>query len=275
MASPKKEEPKKGAPEWMNTYGDMVTLMLTFFVMLFSMSSLDVAKFEALAESYSGKDIIVAGSMGNMMTKTGGGLMDNQAAPEEVQSDNPTEAEEEEFAGTAEEILAGRDKLEDHRELNEMASDFKTYFAQYTETSAIAVDVNDPYLDFMFPDYLLFDPGEATLKPSALPALDHFAAMMQRYPDYNIRIEGHTDNVPMSPTNRYRTNWLLSAARAISVLEYLETEKGFSSEILSAEGLSEYHPIASNDTPEGRSQNRRVIIRVYKYNPTEIEYIIE
>jgi chemotaxis protein MotB len=275
MAKPKKEEPKKGAPEWMNTYGDMVTLMLTFFVLLYSMSSLDVAKFEALAESYAGKDIVLAGSMGDMMTDMGVGILDMQAAPEQVQSDTPTDKNEEEHAGTAEEIQAGRDKLEDYRELNEMASDFKTYFAQHSETSAMAVDVNDPYIDIMFPDYLLFDSGEANLKPEALPALDSFATVMQRYQGYNIRIEGHTDNVPMNPANRYRTNWLLSAARAISVLEYLENEKGFTPDVLSAEGLSEFHPIASNDTEEGRSQNRRVIIRLYKYNPTTIDYIVE
>jgi chemotaxis protein MotB len=266
---PKPEEKKAGAPEWMNTYGDMVTLLLCFFVLLFSMSSLDVAKFQELAQSYTGQAVLIAGGMGDIMSDVGMGLLPDSAATEEVQSETPTEDEEEDFTGTAEEIIAGQEAMERERQLNEFASDFKTYFAQDDATSGIQVDVNDPYVEFTFPGSLLFDSGLAELKPEAMLALDSFAERMLLYPDYNIRIEGHTDNVPMSGSNRqrYPTNWHLSSARAASVIAYLVDEKQFDPGILSVGGMSEYTPVGTNDTEEGRQQNRRVVIKVFKLDP--------
>jgi chemotaxis protein MotB len=263
---PKPEEKKGGAPEWMNTYGDMVTLLLCFFVMLFSMSSLDVAKFEQLAQSYTGQATVIVGGMGNLFTDQGVGLMPEAAAPEEVQSDNPTDANEEEYAGTAEEIIAGQEAMERERQLNEAASDFKTYFAQDDATSGIQIEVNDPYVEFTFPGSLLFDSGKANLKPEALAAIDSFAERMLMYPDYDIRIEGHTDNVPNSSGSDYPTNWHLSSARAASVIAYLVDVKQFDPAILSVGGMSEFKPVDTNDTEDGRRNNRRVVIKIYKHD---------
>jgi chemotaxis protein MotB len=106
---------------------------------------------------------------------------------------------------------------------------------------------------------VLFDSGKAKLKPESLATLDKVATILnENVPENNIDIEGHTDNEPIKHS-KWKSNWELSAHRALSVLEYLE-EKGVSSSRLSASGYGEYQPVASNETKEGRQMNRRVEI---------------
>lgn len=107
---------------------------------------------------------------------------------------------------------------------------------------------------------ILFDSGKAKLKPEALPILDKVALVLkENVPDLKVGIEGHTDNEPIKYSG-WKSNWELSAARALSVLHYLVEEKGLSPERLSAIGYGEYHQVASNVTKEGRRLNRRVEI---------------
>ncbi len=264
---PKQEEKKAGAPEWMNTYGDMVTLLLTFFVMLFSMSSLDVAKFEALAESYAGRPIPISAGMGNMLPDSGMGILPDNSAPEEVQSDELADNEEE-YTGTAEEIEAGRDAREREDQLNQMASDFKTYFAQHSETSGIVITSTREYIEITFPGSTLFDSGSAVLKEDAYLGLDLLAVEMEKHPGFSIRVEGHTDDVPQTGS-LYPSNLHLSSARASTVVNYLVEELGFNPKMTFPEGKGEYFPIADNNTADGRALNRRVEILIY--NTPEIE----
>jgi chemotaxis protein MotB len=106
---------------------------------------------------------------------------------------------------------------------------------------------------------VLFDSGKAKLKPESLGTLDKVAKILrENVPENKIDIEGHTDNEPIKHSN-WKSNWELSAHRALSVLEYLES-KGVESERLSASGYGEYQAVASNDTKEGRQLNRRVEI---------------
>ncbi|MEM7816994.1 MAG: OmpA family protein [Candidatus Aenigmatarchaeota archaeon] len=108
---------------------------------------------------------------------------------------------------------------------------------------------------------VLFDSGKAVLKKESLPILDKVAKVFtEEIPQYNISIEGHTDNQPIRYSG-WKSNWELSSHRALSVLHYLE-EKGVEPKRLSAVGYGEYHPIASNETPEGMRLNRRVEIIV-------------
>jgi len=107
---------------------------------------------------------------------------------------------------------------------------------------------------------VLFDSGKATIRPEASASLDKVARVLQEnVPDLNVGIEGHTDNIPIKVSG-WKSNWELSSARALSVLHYLIGEKGISPERLSAIGYGEYRPVASNDSKNGRQQNRRVEI---------------
>lgn len=109
---------------------------------------------------------------------------------------------------------------------------------------------------------ILFDSGKAEIKPEGLKVLDRVGAILKGITDKQIKIEGHTDNVKIGARikEKYATNWELSTARATSVVRYLQDKVGIDPKLLSAEGYSEYRPIGSNDTAEGRAQNRRMEI---------------
>jgi len=101
-----------------------------------------------------------------------------------------------------------------------------------------------------------FDSGSATIRPGSLDAISRLADVLKQRPE-NLRIEGHTDNVPIH-TARFSSNWELSTARATDLIQLLISNYGLPPSHLSAAGYGEFHPVASNDTPEGRAQNRRL-----------------
>jgi chemotaxis protein MotB len=109
---------------------------------------------------------------------------------------------------------------------------------------------------------ILFNSGQAEVKESGKKVLDSIAAALKNVQDKDIRVEGYTDNVPLSPklTDRFPTNWELSTARATNVVRYLVEKDGLDPSHLIAAGFGQYHPISTNDTPEGRAQNRRIDI---------------
>jgi len=107
---------------------------------------------------------------------------------------------------------------------------------------------------------LLFDSGKAQIRHEAYPLLDKVATVLEdNMANFNVGIEGYTDNVPIKHS-KWKSNWELSTARSLSVLHFLVKDKGVSPERLSAIGFGEYRPVASNDTKDGRKQNRRVEI---------------
>lgn len=123
---------------------------------------------------------------------------------------------------------------------------------------AVALHRESEGLVISLREFGFFDSGSATLRDSAFPALDRIAAILA-VRTCRLRIEGHTDNVPIH-TPQVNSNWELSTARSTELVRLLITRHRFSPERLSAAGYAEYHPIASNDTPQGRAQNRRVDI---------------
>jgi chemotaxis protein MotB len=107
---------------------------------------------------------------------------------------------------------------------------------------------------------LLFDSGKAKIRPEAYPLLDKVAKILNNdVPQYNIGIEGYTDNQPIKHSG-WKSNWELSSQRALNVLHYLTRNKGVSGDRMSAIGYGEYRPVASNDSASGRQLNRRVEI---------------
>lgn len=137
--------------------------------------------------------------------------------------------------------------------LNEMKGEIEQGQIAITELKGkLTVDVVDK---------ILFDSGRAEVKPEGLEVLKRVVEILKTVTDKIIRVEGHTDNVPIAGTlaKRYPTNWELSAARAINVTRYLEKE-GLDPALLSAAAFGEYQPVADNETPEGRAKNRRIAI---------------
>ncbi len=244
MAKKKPQEEAGGLPEWMATYGDLVTLLLCFFVLLFSMSSVDENKYTAVAESFNSNITFIQGGGATGVNNMLGSGINNLPKVDKSVNDSKSEQEQKEAD-----------------ELNKMASDFKTYFAENNVADEVTVDVTDEYVKITFGDGILFDSGSAELKPESKEILDLIAEELKNYPNSMIKFEGYTDNQPINSAI-FPDNMYLSAARSISVLNYFKDEKGFDPELLSQEGFGEYKPIASNDTPEGRAKNRRVEVKI-------------
>jgi len=117
---------------------------------------------------------------------------------------------------------------------------------------------------------LIFDSGKAKIRPEAVGLLNKVANILkENMSQFNVGIEGHTDNVPIQRSG-WKSNWELSTARSLSVLHFLVNEEGISPERLSAIGYGEYRPVASNDTKSGRKQNRRVEIVILP-NTTKVK----
>lgn len=228
----------------MGTYGDMVTLLLCFFVLLFAMSTIDAEKFRQVAASFSSVSqiTIMESASTSILDALGNGIIEMPQVQGDAKEDN-------------------EDMKKAEEELVKMASDFKTYFAQNNLQEKVQIEQNEQYITLNFRDGILFDSGKAELKPEALGALNVVANELAKYPENNVKIEGHADNKPIN-TSKYPNNWYLSSARAISVAMYFTDTKGFSPERISAEGFGEFRPKVPNDTPENRSINRRVEIKI-------------
>lgn len=162
------------------------------------------------------------------------------------------------------------EKEQEIEELEEAKRNLEKRFEKEIREKELKLSLEEKGLVLRFVAEVFFDSGKAEIRPEAYPILDKVATFLKEdVPDRNISVEGHTDNVPIKYSG-WKSNWELSAARALSVLHYLVDEKGISPERIRATGYGEYQPIASNQTPEGRQRNRRVEIVVLPKKLTKI-----
>jgi chemotaxis protein MotB len=136
--------------------------------------------------------------------------------------------------------------------------------AEYQQKENVWLEKIDNMSVVTMSDAMLFSSGSVQLTQKATEVLDAIVGVIRQYPDREIRVEGHTDNVGIALEfqDRFKSNWELSTARATSVLHYLRRQADFDPQRMAAVGLGEYRPVAGNDTPEGRAANRRVVIRI-------------
>ncbi len=216
---------KQGLDEWVMTYGDMMSLLLTFFVLIVSFSSMQQTKFEQAANSL--RDAFGVLASPESVIKFDDPLIPNHN-PEREEADILYEVR------AVEKIIAEQDLQDD-----------------------VAVEVRDDGVLFRLDAKFLFETGEAELAAEPKVVLDEISHFFTKYP-YQIRVEGHTDDVPIRSA-KFPSNWELSAARAVTVARYFQG-LGVVPERLAATGYGEFRPIADNATPEGREMNRRVEI---------------
>ena len=215
---------------WMTTYSDMVTLLLAFFVLLFSFSSIDVIEFERVIMSLQQALGMLQG--GRTITSVEP-MMDVGDARHQQQIE----------AIQRSQLLAARMQLQG--QLSEAGLE-----------EGVTFDLTERGLIIHFTDRVLFESGEAELLPGARDILDLLAPTLENLPN-QVRVEGHTDDVPIN-TFRFPSNWELSTARATNVLRYLLGTAGMSPDNLSAAGYGEHRPRDTNRTDAGRVRNRRV-----------------
>ena len=262
MANRKPEEPPKGSPAWMATFSDLMNLLLCFFVMLFSMSTVDAQKFEQLAASFNQTfSIFTAGA-----TAIGDGLLIGMGVSQLNELDdyinstgkNPEgEMMPEELKTAAE--MVDEAKLE---ESEQMAERIEEVLEEKNLGKEIDIEFTAQYVQLTLNGALLFDSGKVDIKEEALPLMNQLGIILQRFSQGVIEIEGHTDNVPMSGS-KYSNNDELSSGRALSVFYYLEQNTTLDAGLIKHSGRGEYQPIADNSTEEGRALNRRVEIKIY------------
>lgn len=275
MAKRKPEDPPAGLPAWMATFSDLMNLLLCFFVMLFSMSSIDANKWNAMAAAMSSSafSIFNAGS-----TAIGEGILISNGvsqlndldeyisnagrnADSETDSDN---YEKYESAAALEEALNEKN-LQSNEELSETVQEA---IDENSLADQVNVSFTAQYVQLSMKGALLFDSGSAVLKDQSKPVLDKVGVILERYgSDAVIEIEGHTDNVPIH-NSKFADNEELSSVRALSVFYYLVENTSLDPSNLRHAGMGDRTPVADNSTDEGRSKNRRVEIRIY--NPSAV-----
>jgi len=257
----KNEEEAGGTPEWLLTYSDMVTLVLTFFVMLFSMATIDKQKFEDVATSFRSAFLTI--SSGEIFNSNRGKDLiaileqNNAVDEEELEVNNKREmggVTEEEIVEAVQALRA--QKLENVKKQVEEAIiklDLGEHVRIIEEKHAVTLRLDS---------IILFDLGSAVIKDSGIEILEKLGNMLKEL-DNDITIQGHTDNLPIN-TRDYPTNWELSTRRATNVVRFLIERCHLDPSRLTAAGNGEYRPVMPNDSEENRQKNRRIDIIIYK-----------
>jgi chemotaxis protein MotB len=214
----------------MSTFSDMTTLLLTFFVLLLSMANFEPVKYALTVQSLQGAfgvletfPTVPIHPIVNIPKKTG---------DEQVKKQSLKDAEK-----------------------------IKQIIQTKNLKDAVKVDVTEKGIAIMLRDPVGFASGSADLKEQGKDILKDISDVIKGNPDLKVRVEGHTDNVPIN-SQRYRSNWELSSSRSLSVVQLFAEQTGIKPENMSAVGYGEYRPVASNATPEDRSKNRRIQIFV-------------
>jgi chemotaxis protein MotB len=230
MARKKKEE-CKAPPAWLTSFGDLMSLLLTFFILLYSMSTISLEKFyqaiKGIVEAFGGHYVI---------------------HEERVIKGKRIPIEFPEMYPKLKSRKAIEKKLQEIREMLQKLG-VSSEVAKFGTSIRLRINTDK-----------LFPTGSDKPYPEAIPLIMEICKKLKEF-ELPITIEGHTDNRPIR-TKRFPSNWELSAARATSVLR-LFIQCGYNPKKLSAAGCGPYRPIASNDTPEGRAKNRRIEVIIH------------
>ncbi|RMH40734.1 MAG: flagellar motor protein MotB [Deltaproteobacteria bacterium] len=217
-----------GGSEWMATFADMMTLLLTFFVLLLSFASMDITNFRM--------------ALGSVKDALG------------VEVEHPGDVT---AIATSVVELSKRESTSNLQVFEEMmVSRIREMVREKGLEGTIEAVPDARGVIVRITGEILFETGEAELRPESKPTLDAVAEIC-RMLEYPISVEGHTDDRPIH-TSRYASNWELSTARATAAMRYLVETGGIDIARMSVAGYAHMRPIASNETPEGRARNRRV-----------------
>ncbi len=230
MLKPKKCPPE-GAADWLLTYGDMVTLLLTFFIMLFSVSQVDESKMQLIIAAFSGLGILEGG---------------NTLEPGELAEMGHT--------------IMALPSQERGRALDTARKEAISQFQPEIKTKKVRITVDERGLIISLAADSFFREASAEVDIEASRnLLQRIVGLLVTLPDSKFAIEGHTDSAPTDPEGDFPSNWELSSARATNVLHYL-VDLGADERKFQTRGFSDTMPLASNDTREGRAINRRIDI---------------
>ncbi|MEE8381934.1 MAG: flagellar motor protein MotB [Thermodesulfobacteriota bacterium] len=250
-AKKQKEEAPASSLGWMVTFSDMVTLLLTFFVLLLSMCSLESQKVKQIQRvTLEAMGVLFEGERSELGVKT---ILSGKT---KVLFDGERRGVGLRTIKSAKEIF--KEKISETEFISERHARLKMKLAQEHLLGIVEFEETEKGIDVLLRNALLFNPGSAEINPGGTTLLSRIGRIIKNA-HVDIAVEGHTDNVPIS-TERFPSNWELSIARAVSVVKFLAEEAGVSPVVLSAVGYGDTKPRASNDTPDNRSKNRRIEI---------------
>lgn len=232
------EDDGGGGASWMTTFSDLMSLLLTFFILLYSMSNIDAQKFENMSQSLKG---VLSGLGYNELTE-------GQRPDMEIPIEDETVSDDELESSTIME------------EIEEVYEKVVVYIEEEGLDADVTVNFNKRGIYVDIKEAILFDPGRADIKDSGLVVLEKIEGILSEF-DNEILVEGHTDDIPIN-TGRFPSNWELSTSRSVAVLRYLIEEGNIEPGRIAATGYGEYQPIAPNNSEENRAINRRVNIHI-------------
>ncbi|MRH42831.1 flagellar motor protein MotB [Aquibacillus halophilus] len=238
----------KGSPKWMVTYADMVTLILVFFILLFSMSQIDLVKFQAVSESFRNRMIF-------------------DSYPSPLPMENPTEHTEVqkkkegsiEHKNAPEEVSQKEDNQTDSQQqdsLDNLLQEVEAFLDENQLNNVISANRTDEGVVLILQEKVLFESAEVEILDIGKPFLDKIGTLLTNVPN-QVRVEGHTDNRPIS-SYRFPSNWELSSARASSVIRHVIENSNIDPTRFIAAGYGDTRPLVENNSSENWSKNRRV-----------------
>ncbi len=248
------EEEVDNKERWLVSYADFITLLFAFFVVMYSISSVNEGKYKVLSDSLEGvfnspQKAILPIQIGDVPARA----ETNKApaihiipvikTPEPLNKDDQIR------------------EIQEQEELTKIAGEFEDSFKDLIFDQKVSVQKKDDWIEISLDDTVVFSSGGVEPIDEALPIIEKIARIMQGH-DNAMLVEGHTDNIPIR-SSTFPSNWELSAARAASVVRYLAIE-GVSPSRMGAMGYGEFQPVVRNDTPQGRRKNRRVVLLVSK-----------
>lgn len=271
----KKAEPDGGPGQpWLNTFADLMNLLLCFFVLLFASSSVDENKFDEIAASFSstfsifsagstaiGDGVLISNGVSQLneldkYINSTGAMAENDydaQAFDSSQSEAESQSEQSQLANVENMKLAKSEAL---------AEQISEAMEENNIANKIDIDFNSQYVQLTLKGAILFNPGSADISETIVSTLRKVGMILEKYAKYEIEIEGHTDNVP-EKSKRFANNDELSSARALAVFYFLTDNTSIDPANIKHTGRGEYMPIADNSTSEGRDRNRRVEIKIY------------
>ncbi len=262
----KREEEHENLERWLVSYADFITLLFAFFVTMYAISRVDTAKLGSAVESLQralGSVISVQNTQRNPGVFVANLPQRLHITPIEGGKGYPSKAEIENFEKLIREIKTNMKGLPQYGPENQKRGGLGK--GEFQEAGSDAKALSEDQIKYIIEkrglvirvsERLFFESGDASIRRDFTPMLNVLARAFENVPNH-IRIEGHTDSVPIN-TPKFPSNWELSTARATTIVRYLLANFDLKQERLSATGYAEFHPIETNRTPEGRLQNRRV-----------------
>lgn len=252
MARRKKHEEHENLERWLVSYADFITLLFAFFVVMYSISSINEGKYRVLSDSissaFTGQAAAIKPIKLGEPIKTPIKPVINQPPSDSVRPPANTPIQ----PPVEMPDLGGEQQ---QRELNSVADEVDAGLKELIEQNVISVNRDKAWVEVEINTSILFASGSAGLQPAALPVMRTLAKILGEK-NYNIQVEGFTDNIPIN-TDAFPSNWELSAARAASVVRVFAAE-GVSPQRLAAIGFGEHRPIGDNNSEDSRKKNRRV-----------------